>query len=258
MEKVAACARSGEPARALLSLATGAGKTFIAANLLRRIPDAGKQDEGPCSSATALSSAPRPSADFQNVFGSDAAEVYRKPDGVNDAKNARVHIATYQTLGVASEDGDASFLKTFYPDNYFSHIVIDECHRSAWGKWSEVLTRNRNAVQIGLTATPRQLTYDDCTPESRQDAEITANNLTYFGEPVYEYNMTQAMEDGYLAGVRNSEGPRQPRRGGPDERGNPGARPVDSVTGAAGHGRTGRGAVPEPPVRRSDPAPRPR
>ena len=25
------------------------------------------------------------------------------------------------------------------PENYFSHIVIDECHCSAWGKWSQVL-----------------------------------------------------------------------------------------------------------------------
>ncbi len=80
---------------------------------------------------------------FQNVFGSDAAEVFRKPDGTNNAKNARIHIATYQTLGVENENGDANFLTTYYPEDYFTHIVIDECHRSAWGKWSQVLTRNR-------------------------------------------------------------------------------------------------------------------
>lgn len=33
-----------------------------------------------------------------NVFGADAAEVFRKTDGTNNAKNARVHVATYQTL----------------------------------------------------------------------------------------------------------------------------------------------------------------
>ena len=31
-----------------------------------------------------------------------------------------------------------------YPPDRFSHIVIDECHRSAWGKWREVLERNRS------------------------------------------------------------------------------------------------------------------
>ena len=143
---------------------------------------------------------------FQNVFGSDAAEVFRKPDGTNNAKNARIHIATYQTLGVENDYGDATFLTTFYPEDYFTHIVIDECHRSAWGKWSQVLTRNRNAVQIGLTATPRQLECKEVTAEARQDAEITANNLAYFGEPAYEYDIAQAIEDGYLAACEIQKG----------------------------------------------------
>src|SRR6185312_5283648 len=107
---------------------------------------------------------------FQNVFGADAAEVFRKPDGTNNAKNARVHIATYQTLGVENEDGGANFLTTHYPDNYFTHVVIDECHRSAWGRWSQVLTRNEKAVQVGLTATPRQIEYKEETPEVKQDS----------------------------------------------------------------------------------------
>jgi predicted RNase H-like HicB family nuclease len=58
---------------------------------------------------------------------------------------------------VDTADADANFLTTHYPENYFSPIVIDECHRSAWGKWPQVLTRNAEAVQIGLTATPRKL-----------------------------------------------------------------------------------------------------
>lgn len=66
---------------------------------------------------------------FQNVFGADAAEVYAEPDGSNHARNARIHIATYQTLGVDTEGGSATFLTTHYPENYFSQIVIDECHR---------------------------------------------------------------------------------------------------------------------------------
>jgi type I restriction enzyme R subunit len=34
---------------------------------------------------------------------------------------------------------------------------------------------------------------------SAEDQEITANNRKYFGEPVYEYTLIQAQEDGYLA-----------------------------------------------------------
>ncbi|MEQ1776408.1 MAG: DEAD/DEAH box helicase family protein, partial [Burkholderiales bacterium] len=198
LEKVARCAEKNEPPRALLSLATGTGKTFIAVNLLKRIADAGQlkralflcdRDELRTQGLKAM----------QNAFGADAAEVYEQSDGKNYARNARVHIGTYQTLGIAREDDDPSFLFRHYPEDYFSHIVIDECHRSAWGKWSVVLTRNSKAVQIGLTATPRQLKVSEDSVEVKSDEKVTADNLTYFGEPVYEYSLAQAMEDGYLA-----------------------------------------------------------
>ncbi len=202
LEKIARCERTGQPRRALLSLATGAGKTFIAVHLLKRIADAGSlrralfvcdRDELRSQGLGA----------FQNVFGAEAAEVYKEADGSNHARNARIHIATYQTLDVDSEDGTANFLMTYYPENYFSHIIIDECHRSAWGKWSQVLTRNPDAVQIGLTATPRQLVGavlgNRPTREALEDAQVTADNLRYFGEPVYEYDASQGIEDGYLA-----------------------------------------------------------
>lgn len=205
MEKVARDQLANQPKRALLSLATGAGKTFIAVNLLKRVSDAGQLTRAlfVCDRDELRTQALKA---FQNVFGSDAAEVFRKPDSTNNAKNARIHIATYQTLGVESENGDANFLTTFYPEDYFTHIVIDECHRSAWGKWSQVLTRNKNAVQIGLTATPRQLECKEETAEAKQDAEITANNIAYFGEPAYEYDIAQAIEDGYLAACEIQKG----------------------------------------------------
>jgi type I restriction enzyme, R subunit len=100
---------------------------------------------------------------------------------------------------VDKENGDESFLTEFYPPDHFSHIIIDEFHRSAWGKWSKVLKMNPRAVQIGLTATPRQLITTEDTPEAKADDKLTADNLAYFGEPVYEYDIAQAMEDGYLA-----------------------------------------------------------
>ena len=187
--------------RVLLSLATGSGKTFIAVRLLKKIADAGQlkralficdRDELRSQAKTA----------FQGVFGADAADVSTG----NPEKNARILIATYQTLGVDTEDADASFLVENYPENYFSHIVIDECHRSAWGKWSQVLTRNPDAVQIGLTATPRQLKVTEKTKEALADAQVNADNLAYFGEPAYEYEMSQGIEDGYLAACEIQRG----------------------------------------------------
>lgn len=193
-EKIARCERRGEPKRVLLSLATGAGKTFIAVSLLRRIADAGQLRRAlfVCDRDELRSQA---LGAMQNAFGSDAAPV----SGANPQLNARVLVATYQTLGLDNDEADATFLTHNYPENYFSHVVIDECHRSAWGKWSEVLLRNQLAVQIGLTATPRTLLMSEHSQEAFADAEITADNLRYFGEPVYEYDIGQGIEDGYLA-----------------------------------------------------------
>lgn len=197
-EKVARCAETGQPPRALLSLATGTGKTFIAANLLKRINDAGQLKRALflCDRDELRTQGLKK---MQEYFGADAAEVFQDADGRNNAKNARVHVATYQTFGIDKDDGNASFLMRHYPENYFSHIVIDECHRSAWGKWSVVLTRNAEAVQVGLTATPRKLECDENTEEARADVQVTSDNRAYFGDPVYEYDLAQAMEDGYLA-----------------------------------------------------------
>ena len=211
MEKIAQCEIAKQPKRALLSLATGAGKTFIAVNLLKRISDAGQLTRAlfVCDRDELRTQALKA---FQNVFGSDAAEVYRKPDGTNNAKNARIHIATYQTLGVENENGDATFLTTYYPENYFTHIVIDECHRSAWGKWSQVLTRNRNAVQIGLTATPAS---SKCKEETRrgqagrrnhrqQPRLLRRTGLRVRHRPGHRGRLPRRL--------RNPEGPGQPRR----------------------------------------------
>ena len=194
LEKIARCEKTGQPKRALLSLATGAGKTFIAVHLLKRIADAGQLHRAlfVCDRDELRSQA---AAAFQNVFGNDAATV----SAGNAQKNARILIATYQTLDVDSDEADANFLIANYPENYFSHIIIDECHRSAWGKWSIVLKRNPNAVQIGLTATPRQLVITEHSKEADADAQITADNIRHFGEAVYEYDMSQGIEDGYLA-----------------------------------------------------------
>ena len=187
-------ARGGN--RALLTLATGAGKTYIAVNLLKRMADAGQLKRALflCDRDELRNQA---LGAFQNEFGSDAAAA----SSGNPQKNARVIIATYQTLGVDTEAGDASYLTRNYPPNYFSHIVIDECHRSAWGKWSEVLKRNPDAVQIGLTATPRKFEYTEQSEAAAQDEEITRDNLLYFGDPVYEYSIAQGIEDGYLAAM---------------------------------------------------------
>ena len=220
-EKILQSEAKGEPARVLLSLATGSGKTIIAANLLWRLHEAERLPKPALFLCDRDELREQAYNKLKAVFG-DNARIVETKHGENAAKNARIHIATYQTLGLDDDDAAfASFLTEHYGEDAFSVIIIDECHRSAWGRWSEVLKRNPNAIHIGLTATPRQLREAKParkSPDSgkktksgtavasqppalvtEEDAEITANNHKYFGAPVYEYTLIEAQEDGYLA-----------------------------------------------------------
>ncbi|ENM6578556.1 DEAD/DEAH box helicase family protein [Vibrio fluvialis] len=195
-EKILLEQQAGNPPRVLLTLATGAGKTIIATNLLWRMSQAGQLPKPALFLCDRDELREQAYTKLKAAFG-DNARIVRTEKGGNAAANARVHIATYQTLGLDDDDGFASFLSEHYGEDAFSVIIIDECHRSAWGRWSEVLKRNPNAIHIGLTATPRKL--EESKHASQEDQEITANNRQYFGEPVYEYTLIQAQEDGYLA-----------------------------------------------------------
>jgi len=179
----------------LLSLATGTGKTIIATQLLYKIAQAGKLKR-------ALFLCDRDELRTQGmgklhaIFGDNVQEVTTK----DPQRNARILVSTYQTLNVTDEDDEPRFWKENYPRNYFSHIIIDECHRSAWGKWSVILKDNPEATHIGLTATPRIVIGGKKEAEGRKkDEDITAHNLEYFGDPVYEYSIGTGQDDGYLA-----------------------------------------------------------
>ncbi len=189
----------------MLSLATGSGKTRIAAALLRRMLDAGAFGKAlfVCDRTELRDNG---LGDFQAAFGTNAAEV----DTRNPQKNARVLIATYQTLDHKFERGKnpknkiENFFKRNYPPGFFDVIVIDECHRSAWGDWFDFLNANKDGIHIGLTATPRQIKLPETDDEeTRKEIENDrcrlADNLEYFCEPVYEYPYLQGVADGYLA-----------------------------------------------------------
>ena len=110
-------------------MATGSGKTIIAANLLWRL------HEAQCLPKPALFLCDRDELREQAytrrkaVFG-DNARIVETRNGRNAAQNARVHIATYQTLGLDDEAEEvASFLTEHYAEDAFSVIIIDECHR---------------------------------------------------------------------------------------------------------------------------------
>lgn len=93
-----------------------------------------------------------------------------------------IYFTTYQTL--FSEKDGKKLYETYDPD-FFDMIIIDECHRSGWNLWNDILKHFDGAVHFGLTATPKR---DD-----------NVNTYKYFGEPVYEYDLRQGIKDGFLA-----------------------------------------------------------
>ncbi len=61
----------------------------------------------------------------------------------------------YQEIEPEIELGDDLKL----PPDFFKFIVIDECHRSIYGKWKSVLNYFDKAIILGLTATPTEEAY---------------------------------------------------------------------------------------------------
>jgi len=93
-----------------------------------------------------------------------------------------IYFATYQTL-YSEKNGKRLYQE--YPSDFFDMVIIDECHRSGYGRWKEILDYFKNAVHFGMTATPKR------------DENI--DTYAYFGKPVYVYSLGQGIEDGFLA-----------------------------------------------------------
>lgn len=166
--------RTGQ-SRALMVLATGAGKTYtaclaayrmLAYTPMRRIlflvdrNNLGKQAE----------------VEFGTFRLTENGEAFNTIYTVNRLKSStipkdsNVVISTIQRLFsllkgeeiVDSDDDDAdeTIGEVTLPENpnlphdYFDMIVIDECHRSIYGNWRKVLEYFDTARLIGLTATP--------------------------------------------------------------------------------------------------------
>jgi type I site-specific restriction endonuclease len=97
----------------------------------------------------------------------------------NIDRNARVYVSTLQTLELCYEK--------FSPAE-FDLIISDECHRSIYNKFTDVLAYF-DGVQIGLTATPAHFIDRDTFRFFECDGPV----------PTFLYTYDQAVKDGYLA-----------------------------------------------------------
>ncbi|WKK59300.1 EcoAI/FtnUII family type I restriction enzme subunit R [Sphingobacterium sp. BN32] len=166
--------------RILLVMATGTGKTYTTFQIIWRLWKAKAVrrilflvDRNILADQTLVN-------DFK-PFGSVMTKIKnRKID-----PSYEIHLGLYQAL--TGPDESDKIYKSVSPD-FFDLIVIDECHRGSAADdsaWREILKYFENAIQIGLTATPKETEY--------------VSNMTYFGKPVYTYSLKQGIQDGFLA-----------------------------------------------------------
>ena len=168
--------------RILLVMATGTGKTFTAFQIVHRLREAGLARK-------VLYLADRNVLVDQTITGDfkPLEKVTTKVTGRKLDSAYEVYFSLYQQL--VGEDGEEIF-RAFDP-SFFDLIIVDECHRgsaAADSAWRKILEYFDSAIQIGMTATPKE-TKD-------------VSNIDYFGEPLYTYSLKQGIQDGFLAPYR--------------------------------------------------------
>ena len=176
--------------RVLVVMATGTGKTFTAFQIIHRLHKSGAKkkilylaDRDVLINQTMVQ-------DFKPFKKQGImTKIISPKEGEAKINSAfEVYMALYQQL-VGKEGKPDPFLEV--QPNFFDLIIVDECHRGSAKEdsvWRRILEYFHTATQIGMTATPK--------------AEEDANNLDYFGEPVYTYSLLQGIQDGFLAPYR--------------------------------------------------------
>ena len=166
--------------RMLLAMATGTGKTLTVFQIIWRLRQSGRINR------TLFLVDRNILADlaFTNDFKPFGPVMTKVRNRTMDP-SYEVYIALYQAVSGSEEEKNV--YRQFSRD-FFDLVVIDECHRGSAREasaWREILDYFEPAIQLGLTATPKE------TPE--------VSTLSYFGDPVYTYSLRQGVEDGFLA-----------------------------------------------------------
>ncbi len=185
--------------RFLFEMATGTGKTLVAAAVIKLFLRSGNvrrvlflvdrlelEDQAKKAFATVLS------ADFQTV-------IYK--ENRDDWRRAEIVVTTVQSLLFNNK-----YQKLFSPTD-FDLVISDEAHRSIGGNARSVFDYFIG-YKLGLTATPRDYLrrFDSTNPGTRDPREAERRLLldTYrtFGcensQPTFRYSLLDGVKDGFL------------------------------------------------------------
>ncbi len=171
---------------ALLVMATGTGKTRVAASLIDFLSK----------------------ADWAKriLFLADRnALVHQAKTNLNDYlphlpmvdltkekedESSRIVFSTYQTM-INMIDGEADGDNRYYGVGHFDLIIFDEIHRSVYNRYKAIF-KYFDGIRIGLTATPKS----EADRDTYALFDMEPNN------PTYAYELDQAVSDGFLVPPR--------------------------------------------------------
>lgn len=195
--------------KALVQMATGAGKTFTAITAAYRLLKYGKMNrilflvdtKGLGEQAEREFLAYKPTDDprpFSQIYGVHRLKSSYIPDGVQicistiqrmysilkgeELNESAEEISFNEYVTADSKAPKEVVYNEKYPQEFFDCIIVDECHRSIYNVWNQVLEYFDSFI-IGLTATPDKRTF------------------AFFNENVVsEYPREQAIIDGVNVG----------------------------------------------------------
>jgi type I restriction enzyme R subunit len=208
--------------RMLVAMATGTGKTRLMVNEVYRLMKSGVGKrilflvDRRALAAQAIkafaSFEPEPGLKFDKIYEVYSDRFFREDFEEDEPFNPRliprsyflnpkvghafVYVCTIQrmtsyllgrdagsTYNIEDEPLDEDTGRLNIPIHAFDIVIADECHRGYTAAeesvWRDTLN-HFDAIKIGLTATP------------------AAHTTAYFGEPVFRYEYTRAVREGYL------------------------------------------------------------
>ena len=170
--------------RLLLVMATGTGKTYTAFQIVYRLLKSGLVKKVLYLADRNVLVDQSIQQDFKPL-NKTIHKVNFQQDLGTGITAYEVYFALYQQL--IGQGGKQNYKELFKP-GFFDMVIVDECHRGSAkddSNWREILEYFDGAIQLGMTATPKETKYQ--------------SSISYFGEPIYTYSLKEGIEDGFLA-----------------------------------------------------------
>lgn len=167
---------------ALLVMATGVGKTRVAASLIDFLSKANwaKRILFLADRNALIHQAKTNLNDY--LPNLPAVDLTREKED----ESSRIVFSTYQTM-INMIDGETDGDNRFYSVGHFDLIIYDEIHRSVYNRYKAIF-KYFDGIRIGLTATPKS----EADRDTYSLFNMEPNN------PTYAYELDQAVNDGFL------------------------------------------------------------